>query len=103
MRSPEVARGRPRLLEIARDHTCLPPAKPKPKTTEELRAQLETIQAALVADPGNAQQTALKGEVVTALKARLEEVMAKLENDADNEEMLTLAADLEEVIENAEK
>lgn len=77
--------------------------KPKPKTTEELRAQLETIQAALVADPGNAQQTALKGEVVTALKARLEEVMAKLENDADNEEMLTLAADLEEVIENAEK
>ncbi|EOD19877.1 hypothetical protein EMIHUDRAFT_255563, partial [Emiliania huxleyi CCMP1516] len=64
---------------------------------------LETIQAALVADPGNAQQTAHKGEVVTALKARLAEVMAKLENDADNEEMLTLAADLGEVIENAEK
>ena len=40
---------------------------------------------------------------LAALKARLEEVMAKLENDADNEEMLTLAADLEEVIENAEK
>ena len=41
---------------------------------------------------------------MTALKARLAEVMAKLENDADNEEMLTLAADLEEqVIENAEK
>ena len=73
-------------------------APPKPNPT--VHAQLAMIQADLV--PGSAEQTALKGEVVTALKARLAEVMTVLENDADDEEMLTLAADLEEVIENAQ-